>query len=67
MLPAVFLAGRPGHQTAFGVIVHHGGGQAVLLVKADHLAVHIGEDLVHIQRKIRQLLPGDWPLRAQLF
>ena len=66
MLPVVFLSRGPGHQAAFGVVVDHGGGEGVLVVKADHLPVHVAEDLVHVQGKIRQLFPGDGPLGAEL-
>ena len=66
MLPVVLLSRGPGHQTVFGVVVDHGGGEGVLVVKADHLPVHIAEDLIHIQGKIRQLFPGHGPLGAQL-
>ena len=65
MLPAVLLALRPGHQAAFGVVIHHGGGEAVVLVKADDLPVHVAEDLVHIQREVRQLVPVHGALGPQ--
>ena len=48
VVPVVFLPLRPGHQAALRVVVHHGGGEAVILVEPDHLPVHIAEHLVHI-------------------
>ena len=64
MVPVFFSLG-PGNQAAFGVVVHHGGGQAVFLIEPDHLAVHIAEDLVHIQGEVRQLVPGHRALGPQ--
>ena len=57
MLPAVLLSLGPGGQAAFGIVVYHGGGEAVVPVKADDLPVHVGKDLVHIQGEVRQLVP----------
>ncbi|SCJ53107.1 Uncharacterised protein [uncultured Blautia sp.] len=48
VVPVVFLPLRPGHQAALRVVVHHSGGEAVILVEPDHLPVHIAEHLVHI-------------------
>ena len=64
MLPVVLLALGPWNQAAFGVVVDHGGGQGIFLVKAQDLAVHVGEHLVHIQREVRQLVPGHRALGA---
>lgn len=57
MLPVVFLALGPGEQGIFGVIIYHGGGEGVILIQPDGLPLHIGEDLIHVQREIRQMLP----------
>ena len=64
MLPVVLFSLGPWNQAAFGVVVDHGSGQGIFLVKAQYLAVHIGEDLVHIQGEIRQLIPGHRALGA---
>ena len=65
MLPPVLLPLRPGYQAAFRVVVHHGGGENVVARKADYLPVHIAQHLVHIQREIRKLLPGNRPVVPQ--
>ncbi|MPN19859.1 hypothetical protein SDC9_167232 [bioreactor metagenome] len=57
MLPAVFLPIGPGQQPGLGVVVHHGGGQSVVPVKAQNLPVHIAEHLIHIQGKVGKLVP----------
>ena len=67
VVPVVFLAFGPGHQAAFRVVVDHGGGEAVVLVKADDLPVHVAEDLVHVQGEIGELCPLHRPLLPQRF
>ena len=51
----VFLAGGAGNQSALGVVVHHGCGESVGLVKANDLPVHIAEHLIHIQINVWNL------------
>ena len=43
VLPAVLLPLGPGGQPAFRVVVHHGGGEAVVSVEADNLPVPVGD------------------------
>ena len=65
MSSVVFLAFGSGDKTAFRVVVDHGGRERVLFAEPDHLPVHIAEDLIHIQGKVRQLLPVHRALLAQ--
>ena len=54
---SVPLARRPGHQAVLDVVVHHGGGEGLPVVKTDQLPGHIGDDLIHIQGNVGQLVP----------
>ena len=55
----------PGDQPLLDIVVDHGGGESLPFVKVDQLPGHIGNDLVHIQRNIRQFLPGSGTLALQ--
>ena len=57
MYRAVALAVGPGDQAVFDIVIHHGGGETLPLVKVDQLPGHIGDDLVHIQGQVGQFLP----------
>ena len=57
----IAFALRPGDQAVFDIIIDHSGGEGAALVKTDELAGHIGHQLVHIQSKIGQVLPGGGP------
>ena len=59
---AVALAVCPGDQTVFDVVVDHGGGQRIPVVKVDELPGHIGDQLVHIQSDVGQGFPVGGPL-----
>jgi len=52
------LAVRAGNKAVLDVIVDHGGGQRVPIVKADQLTGHIRDQLIHIKGNIRQSIPA---------
>ena len=62
---AVALSIGPGNQSLLDIVIDHGGGESFPFVKVNQLPGHIGNDLVHIQRNIRQLVPGSGTLALQ--
>ena len=58
---AVPLALRPGDQAVLDVVVHHGWGEGGTAVKTNQLPGHVGDQLIHIQRDIGQVVPEDGP------